>query len=473
LLTLVSEMKPVSLAILLMVCLHGFAQKAHLGPVIEQREEEETWFGGASDEGVCLVTEKAVSTEDSDVFLELFSPNQKPIGVFEIGKDMAGLLKVADAYVLGKKVYLFVIRQSVDDGSFELHLFKYDFSGLPVGRPQLLFDYPCGKLTLGAFSASIAVQLNTDSTQILVQFPKNQPKTDANRVYMLHLMGLDGYVSWSDSLVVRQEANPDYQVKPTLVDAHGNVYVTAARFPDPNQKSRVVRTLYHYDAESVRWTQQDLNLGELSKVPVLFTFNASGNLAFAGNFSEGGSHTTQHVLYWELSPTDLSVVREHYSTLDSLFPANVNVKSLTPFLLDQFVPLPDSGYLLLAEQHSSRVTNNLTGERANTVIWSTVVGKRQTASGPQSGMVGFLSMLEGNRLHFVFNDPPGNVATVGYNASGRTMHGPTDSGIAVVTIDLSQHALAKKMVVEPGEETQLALMRKAGVSEDGDLIPAA
>jgi hypothetical protein len=456
------------------------AQKVQQGAPFEQREDEETVFGGASDKGICLITTRTLSEENTDLTLELFTPNMRPVGEFELGKDMDGTLSLADVQVLDNRIYLFVLRQPAAESRFELHLFKYDFHGMSSGSPKLIFDYPAGKVNLKAFVAGTRIQLNTDSTLFLVQFPKSMPKADGSRAYVMHLLGRDGYVSWSDTLVVQHEAGTDAAVKPTVVDAAGNVYVTAPRYPDPAQKQRLVRSIYRFDAEAIRWKRVDLNLGELSLVPVQFDFNQSGNLSFVGCFAYGPSPKTQHVIYWELTPQDLAVQREHYSMLEALFPANVNERTLLPFYLKDFTPMPNGGYLLQAEQRSSRVTNNLTGQKtqyadnvlvaqmdtSGAVVWSTLIGKRQTSAEYDGLLTGYSALFLDNQLHLIFNDPPGNASQAGYSASAKTMHGPLDSGIALLSLDLASHELKKKILVELGEGTHLALNQ--GISHNSD-----
>lgn len=399
--------------------------------------------------------------------------------VFMVEDKIILLVSYYDTKADKKTLFASHVKQS--DGSLSGELMKVD---------EIL---DVKKSSKGAFSYATS----TDTTKLLIYhdevFDKNKPERYAAKLYSSDLK-----LIWSKSFEMSQK-DRDVTLGNFLVDKEGVFYMlaklteTKKEMKEKGKEKGVKSPNYHYEILAYLPSKDevkvyDLSAGEKFITDIRFELSKDGNLTLAGFYSDknknvkgGGARWDKAtgVIYMKINRETKEVVTSKFKEFDrNVFDETIKKKKkadkaeeLAQFDIDDFIFRDDGGMVMISEQFYIQVvctTDPKTGATRCTyyyhydnllvtnfnpdgsVKWMKIIPKYQVTANDGGYYLSYLTLVNDDKLMFVYNDDPKNATLMKIQDGLRPMMRPKKSQTMLVVLD--QNGTFKKQTLFSNKE---------------------
>lgn len=380
-----------------------------------------------------------------------FDNDVQPINTvaLDIGKGRSART-FEDVLQVGESLYLFTSMEDKKSRMNRLYIQEIDKKTLlpDDAREITSIDYSeFNRNRIGGFDFAYS----PDSTKMLIY--SNFPfKNRANESYGFTVCDAAFNVLWSKEVEIPYEDGL-FEVEDYVIDNTGNVYLTGAEYNEKRKSKRKGLPNYRYRVLSYReegeqFQNQVVDLPGKFITDLQITPEDDGNLLCGGFYSSAGTLSIDGTFFLRLDGESLMVLNESNSEFGIDFitqnmsereeekarrKADGKDAELYEYDLRQFVLRSDGGAVLIGEQYYTRtVTRTYTSGNGSSrtttttyykygdiivisidpdgeIAWSQKIAKRQSTSNDGGFYSSYALMIDGDEMHFLFNDNPKNL----------------------------------------------------------------
>ncbi len=420
---------------------------------------------------------------------------------------MRGIFSTADKFYVRKYelgTYKLVYELFVDDFKYrerdaelidfrlineEVHLFFRVFQGKEdkkyllrrvvdkrgkLSKVELVTKIPATKRSGGSFS----FHYSEDSTKVLVfsGYPYEKKEVERFGILVLDTTFLE---LW-DETVALPYADKYFSVIDQCVTNEGDVFMLGYASPDRNKGQKRNRNSSNQDYKLFRISKDsedilefDLDLDDkyITGANIRADFG-DGLMAVAGFYSEKEVGDIAGSFYITIDQKKLEAVTANSEAFSKAFMANFmserkveKGRELISFRFRDFIRRSDGGTVAVAEQYQRKVvTNQIPNGPITTTVyylyndiivininpdgeidWTAHIPKYQTSTDDGGFFLSYLLVVNGDKLHFIFNDNPKNLKRLAEGKRQRSMGSPSKSMAIVATVDGNGEVVRDKL----------------------------
>lgn len=329
-------------------------------------------------------------------------------------------------------------------------------------------------------AGSFLFRLSNDSTHILIV--ANPPyEKYADEKFTMHLIDAQLQKVWTNEIAPPYK-DQYFSLDNYIVTAEGNVYILATISKDRTVMTRSERrktpTYYHsalmYDPVKDSLKEFTIKLDPKFISDITMTVDRNGDIICGGFYSNKSSNAIIGTFYLKINKTTGKMDHEGTMDFSSEFLTQfmttkraAKKKELYDYNLRYLVQRSDGGAILVAEQYyETQVCNTdpRTGATTctyyyyyndivvvnikpdGTIEWARKIPKLQVSRNDGGYFLSFAFAVSGNKLQFMFNDHPKNLAVVA-SKGYKYMNNVTKSVAVLITMEMN------------GEQTRQAMFR--------------
>lgn len=306
-----------------------------------------------------------------------------------------------------------------------------------------------GKRSIG--SSTFQYLTSRDSSKLLIF--QNLPNKDKENE-LIGCTVLDGELEpiWSNTIEIPY---PDrlFNIKDYSVSSKGDVYVLGKLYADKGGDVKRKKTNFKY--QIIGYKNQgkekviyDVDLPGKYITDMQININDDNNIICAGFFSNDTKKHVNGTYFLKINGSDKSIMASNTKEFEEdFFMQNLSEKeekkakkrldkgkelNLLDFDIDNLIMREDGGVVMLGEQYRHYVTTTTTGTGANTtrttthhyiyneiivvninpngeIDWVKRIPKYQHTTNDNGYFSSYALMVEGNNLHFIYNDHVDNI----------------------------------------------------------------
>lgn len=331
-----------------------------------------------------------------------------------------------------------------------------------VSAPSEISEVPADK----KYEADFNMYTSKDSTKILVFANLPYEKHESEK-FSMTVLDMNYNVLWTREVTLPY-TDKYFGIVESTVSNNGDVFVLGYATPDKTKGERKKRKTPNESYKLLRINGEDeivefdLGLDDIfvTSPDILADFKDE-TMTVSGFYSKEDRGAIGGSFYITVDQNLLEAKTASREPFSKKFLQNFmserkakKGRELGAFKFKEFVRRDDGGAVIVAEQEYTYITSTTTANGATTyttyyvnndiivininpdgsIEWSTYIAKEQTTS--STGFyLSYVMLVEGSRLHFIYNDDRKNLERLGEGKDVKTMKNPKKSVSVIATVD--------------------------------------